>query len=330
MTDKLKVGVIGVGSMGRNHARIYSEVADIVGVCDASADVARKVGEQFGCEGYTDLDAFIKESGVEAVTVATPTTHHAETAVRCLEAGLHVLVEKPIADNIADGERILKAAAGSGTILSVGMVERHNPIVMFTSEMLEKGRLGEVVTISSRRVSNLPIRIKDVGVITDLGVHDIDVLRYLAKGEVRSVYALGGHVKTDEFEDHATILLEFDNGVEGVMEVSWLTPMKVRGITITGLEGVAEMDFVDQELRVSTSTYGDLDMGNLWRIPQMYDIRRIRVRQEEPLRREIIDFLEAVGIGRDPLITGSDGLKTLAIAKAAERSIKTGRKVELE
>ncbi|MGA1792630.1 MAG: Gfo/Idh/MocA family oxidoreductase [Thermoplasmatota archaeon] len=326
----IKVGVIGAGSMGRNHVRVLSELGKLVGVCDISEKASWEIGKKFGCPSYTDMDEFLKETGVEAVSIATPTTHHAEAAIKCLGSGVDVLVEKPIASTLEDGKRILEAADQSGRTLAVGMTERHNPVVKFTRELIEKGELGGIVTIMSRRVSNYPSRISDVGVITDLGVHDIDVLRYLTDSEVSSVYALGGRVKGGKYEDHATIMLSFENGVEGVLEVSWLTPMKLRKITITGVEGVAEMDYIDQEVMVSTSTSFDKDKFDLWRIPQIYDMRRIRVRNEEPLVRELSDFLEAVRDGKEPLVSGQDGLKTLQIAKAAEESIATGKKVELQ
>lgn len=324
-----KVGVIGVGSMGGNHARVYNEMADLVGVCDFDEKKAKDVAKRFGCKAYNDVDKFLKDSGVEAITVATPTVHHKEPVIKALEVGVDVLVEKPISDTVENGRELIKAAEKSGRTLSVGMIERHNPIVNFTKEVLEKNTIGKAVTISTRRVSNYPARIKDVGVITDLGVHDIDVIRYLANSEVKSVYALGGNVKTYELIDHATVLLEFANGIEGLMEVSWLTPMKLRQVNITGVDGVAEVDYVDQEIKIKSSSYGKIDVSNLWRIPQNYEIKRMRVAQEEPLKREVRDFLNAVETGTDPLVKGIDGLRDLEIAKAAERSILEKKKVIL-
>lgn len=324
-----KVGVIGVGSMGGNHARVYSEMADLVAVCDYDEEKAKAVASRFGCDAYTDVDKFINETGVEAITVATPTIYHKEPVIKALEAGIDVLVEKPIADTYENGMALIKAAEKNGRILSVGMIERHNPIVNFTKEILEKNAIGRPVNIATRRVSNYPARIKDVGVITDLGVHDIDVIRYLAESEVKSVYALGGNVKAGDLIDHATVLLEFKNGIEGIMEVSWLTPMKLRQVNITGIDGVAEVDYVDQELKISSSSYGKIDFSNLWRIPQNYEIKRMRVAQEEPLKREVRDFLNAIDEGKDPLVKGIDGLRDLEIAKAAEQSINDQKKVIL-
>ena len=324
------MGVIGVGSMGGNHARVYKEMADLVAVCDFDEKKAKEVANRFGCDAYSDVDEFLKKAKLDAVTVATPTVYHKEPVVKAFESGVDVLVEKPIADTVENARDMIKAAEKHSRVFSVGMIERHNPIVNFTKEVLEKNAIGKLVTISTRRVSNYPARIKDVGVVTDLGVHDIDVIRYLANSEIKSVYALGGNVKTYELMDHAIVLLQFQNGIEGVMEVSWLTPMKLRQVMVTGIDGFAEMDYVDQELKISHSSYGNIDVGNLWKIPQNYDIKRMRVAQEEPLKREIKDFLDSIEKGRDPLVKGVDGLRDLEIAKAAERSILEEKKIIME
>ena len=325
----IRTGVIGVGSMGKNHARVYSEMSDLRAVCDTDENAVKAIAEKYGCQPYLDIDEMISDSGVEAVSVATPTVTHVGTAVKCLEAGLDILVEKPIADSVEAAEKIIETAKRGSKVLAVGMIERHNPVVRFMKDLLEKETIGRTVTISSRRVSNFPSRIKDVGVITDLGVHDIDVIRYLAGGEVRTVYGIGGKVRASEFEDHATVMLGFDNGIEGIIEVSWLTPMKLRNVTVTGVDGVAEMDYVDQEVKIMRSSFRDLDMGNLWMVPINYDTERLRVRMEEPLKREIADFLSAVEKREGPLVSGQDGLEAVRIAKAAERSIREKKVIEL-
>ncbi|MGA1848618.1 MAG: Gfo/Idh/MocA family oxidoreductase [Thermoplasmatota archaeon] len=325
-----KVGVIGTGSMGRNHVRVFSEIADLVGVCDIDTKATREISKKFGCMAFSKVDKFLQETGVEVVTVSTPTTTHKEIVLKCLRAGVDVLVEKPISDTVENAQEILDEANSNGRVFGVGMIERHNPVVQFTRELIEKGELGQLVTMMSRRVSNYPRRIKDVGVVTDLGVHDIDVLRYLCDCKVISVYALGGNIKDSKHEDHATILMMFENGVEGVVEASWLTPMKLRKITLTGVEGVAEMDYMDQNVSISTSSTFNKDKFDLWRLPQIYDTRRIRVKNEEPLKRELEDFLRSAKERRDPMVTGHDGLRTLMIAKAAEESIRTGKKVDIQ
>ena len=316
--------------MGRNHARVYSELSDLVAVCDFDPKKAKEVADRFGCDAYSDVDAFLSDSKVEAITVATPTVHHREPVIKALEIGIDVLVEKPISDTVKNAKDIVRVAKRTGRILSVGMIERHNPIVKFTKELLDKGTIGDIINISTKRVSSYPARITDVGVVTDIAVHDIDAIRYLSDSEVISVYALGGSVKTAPLIDHATILLELDRDMQGLMEVSWLTPMKLREISITGMNGIADMDYMDQEVKISKAEFGRIDYNNLWRIPINYGINRMRIAQEEPLKKEIEDFLGSIVEGRPPLVTGVDGMKNLEIAKAAERSIESGSKITLE
>ncbi|MEA3557787.1 MAG: Gfo/Idh/MocA family oxidoreductase [Candidatus Thermoplasmatota archaeon] len=328
--SSMKVAVIGVGIMGGNHARVLSEISNLSAVCDQNSDRAREIGEKFSCRHYTSVDEMLDREELDAVIVATPTIYHLEEVEKCARRGIDLLVEKPIADTVENGQRIIDIAEEAGIILVVGMIERHNPIVKATKEIIDKDGLGQIVTLTSKRVSNYPARINDVGVITDLGVHDIDALRYLASSEVKSVYALGGSVKAKGLIDHANILLEFENGSKGIMEVSWLTPMKLRQVKVTGLKGYAEMDYIDQELKISMSSAGKYDLSDNWRIPQNYDIKRMRVAMEEPLKRELVDFLEACSDPNNkPLVSGPDGLKDLEVAKAAERSIETGEKVSL-
>lgn len=328
--ETLKTAVIGVGSMGGNHARVLSQVSDLVAVCDQDESRSRMIGEKFSCNHYTSVDDMLDNEVIDAVVVATPTVYHLEEVEKVVKRKVNVLVEKPIADTVENGKRIIDLAGENGVVLAVGMIERHNPIVKATKEIIEKGGLGQVVTLSTKRVSNYPARITDVGVITDLGVHDIDALRYLADSEVRSVFALGGNVKGSGLIDHANVLLEFENGSKGVMEVSWLTPMKIRQVKVTGMKGFAEMDYIDQELKISTSSAGKYDLSDNWRIPQNYDIKRMRVAMEEPLKRELVDFLRSCSDpDHTPLVTGPDGLRDLEVAKAAERSIETGKKIEL-
>ncbi len=327
--SKLNVGVIGVGSMGMSHARVFSEIANLVAVSDPSPEKLSEVTDRFNCKGYSDFEKMLKEADIQAVSIATPTVFHTKTALRCIEAGLHVLIEKPIADTMENGNKILEAAEGTDKITAVGMVERHNPVVNFTKDVLKKGIIGEIVTISSTRVSNYPARINDVGVITDLGVHDIDTIRYLADSEVVSVYALGGSKKAQDQLDHANILLEFQNGIKGILEVSWLTPMRLRQLKVTGIEGYAEMDYIDQELKISQSSTGIIDHSNLWRIPLNYETKRMRVAMEEPLKRELIDFIKACKGQGKPLVNVLDGLRDLEVAKAAEESIIKSKKIEI-
>jgi UDP-N-acetylglucosamine 3-dehydrogenase len=211
-------------------------------------------------------------------------------------------------------------------VLGGGFVERHNPVVDFAKKGIQSGEYGELITLASRRVSSLPSRIKDVGVVMDLGIHDIDVIQHIADQDARSVYALGGHGNGLEFEDHANILIDFDKGATGFVEVNWLTPMKVRKLALTCSKNFVEIDYMEQSAQVCSSSFKPFEAGNLFNVPLEFDLRRIALRKEEPLRRELNDFVDAVKKGRPPLVSGESAVKTLRIAEAALRSVRSGAK----
>lgn len=323
----LNVGVIGIGMMGLNHARVYSEIANLVGIADPDKVSIRAASKRYNVKGYLDFHDLLERKDLDAVSVSTPTSTHFEAANAAIEAGKHVLVEKPMSGELEKARKLVAKAKKDGVVLAVGYIERHNPVVGFTKSLIEKKRFGDVISISSRRVSSFPSRIKDVGVILDLGMHDIDVVRYLLDSKVRSVYALAGGSGGTEFEDHANILLEFENRVLAFIEVNWLTPMKVRKVALTCSLNFVEMDYMNQSLQISSSTIKKIDTGNLYRIPQEYEERKIELERREPLKNELSDFLGAIEHGVQPLISGEEGLKTLEIAHAAMISTENGRKV---
>jgi UDP-N-acetylglucosamine 3-dehydrogenase len=263
------------------------------------------------------------------VSVCVPTSLHFKVAMDAIAAGKHVLVEKPLCEGVPDARRLTKAARDAGVVLAVGHIERHNPVVASAKRHLEAGTWGDLITAGARRVSNFPDRIRDVGVIMDLAIHDIDVLRYLVGKPVTTVFAVGGRQKHQAFEDHATILLTFANGVHGYVEANWLTPMKVRKLSLTCLRNFVELDYTAQSLTISSSTLGPLDPSNLYQVPLDVDTRHVNLRKEEPLKLELKDFLRAAKEGGEPLVTGEDAVETLRVVEAAVESQRTGKVVAL-
>ena len=185
----VKVGVIGVGSMGQNHARVLSELGDLGGVADPDTKAGGAVGNRFTVSYFPDYKALLKEK-IEAVSICVPTSLHFKVAMDAIAAGKHLLVEKPMCESVRDAERLVKAARGAGVVLAVGHIERHNPVVESARRHLAAGTWGDLITAGARRVSNFPDRIRDVGVIMDLAIHDIDVLRYLIGKPDKSLRAL--------------------------------------------------------------------------------------------------------------------------------------------
>lgn len=324
----MRVGVIGVGNMGQNHARVYSEIAQLKGIADPDVNQAGAVFNRLQVDYFPDYHSLLKEK-LDAVSVCVPTRLHAKVAMDVIDAGINLLVEKPLAESVKSAQKIVDAAREARVTLAVGHVERHNPAIALVKRQLEADDYGSLITISARRVSSFPSRVRDIGVILDLGVHDIDVMRYLVKSPVESVFALSGRRLHERFEDHANVLLRFKNAVHGFVEVNWLTPTKVRRLSLTCLKSFVEVDYTDQSVSVSSSTLGRLDPFNLYQIPLEQHVRHIHVRKEEPLRLELQDFLEATKTKRKPLVTGEDAVETLRVAEAAIESHRKEKVVRL-
>lgn len=324
------VGVIGAGSMGRNHARVLAELGALRVVCDEDAAKAESVAKAYGARAERKAEAVLGSAGLDAVVIASPTATHHSLAVKAMEAGLAVLVEKPLAESAREARDLVARARKHGAVLAAGHVERHNPVVKYAHEALRAGRFGRLIAAHARRVSNFPARIRDVGCIKDLGIHDLDVLRYLAGAEAERVYCSAGTFTPGlAFEDHATVLLKFANGVAGVVEANWLTPRKVRALHLTCSESYVALDYMEQAAEVSSSTFREVP-ENLFDVPIEVQSQRVLMKREEPLRRELVDFLGAVEGGREPLVTGLDGLRALQLAEAALESHRTGREVAVE
>ncbi len=312
----VRAGVIGVGMMGSHHVRVYHELeeTELVAVCDVNERRVKEVAKKYDVNWYTDHRKMLREENLDGVSVCVPTKYHAEIAVDALEAGVHVLVEKPIADTIENARRIIDAAEDHGLKLAVGHIERFNPSVMKAKEVVSRGDLGDIVVMSAKRVGPYPPRIRDVGVIVDLAVHDIDVMRYLAETDVEEVYATAGSAITRTREDYAEVMLRFDGDPTGLIEVNWLTPYKERRLEVTGREAILEIQYIEQELRL-------MDREG---------VKRFNIRKEEPLKLELRDFAESILENRDPLVDGEAGLQALRTAVAALKSVKEDRPVSLE
>ena len=313
----LRVGVVGVGNMGFHHARIYSELAregkvEFVGVADANLERAKEVASQFKTRAFGDYKELIER--VDAVSIAVPTSLHKQVALEFIEHGVNVLVEKPIAESIESAQEIIRAAKKNDVILMIGHVERFNPAVLKLKEILDENLIGKVVTLTAKRVGPLPPQIKDVGVIIDLAVHDIDVMSFLLERNVRKVYARAGSAKNPlELEDYAIIMLDFENAT-GVVETNWLTPHKVRTLSVVGTEGIAELNYITQKLIL---------YNHEW-------VKEAKVQFKEPLRNELEHFVECVKKKEKPLVDGEEGLHALMVAIKALESVNRDKAIDVE
>lgn len=321
----LKTGVIGVGSMGQNHARLYGELSDLVGVCDVDRAQARRVAARLGTEAFSNAGDLIRRA--DALSVCTSTENHYRVASEALTSGRSVLLEKPFTGESQKAVSLCRMAEKQGAVLASGFVERFNPVVAAAREALSEGRFGKLISLESRRVSSFPSRIRDVGVIMDLAIHDIDVMRCLTSSEAVAVYALGGRFSSTQFEDHANLLLEFEGGVIGFIETNWLTPMKVRKVSLTCSESFVQLDYLDQSLEMASTTIREIDPSNLFQIPLEHDVRRMSLKKEEPLKLEIEDFLGAASSSHRPHANGWDAVENIRVCEAAASSLREKKRV---
>ena len=313
---KLGVAVVGTGFWGKNHARVYNELAstELVAICDVNAERAKTIANQFGVKAYTSSARMLKNEEVEAVSVCTWSTMLAKEALKALHAGKHVLVEKPMAAKTKQAEKLLKTAEQNGLHLTVGFLMRFIPGLQHIREAVETKKIGELVCAAAKRVSEWPERIGDVGVVKDTAIHDIDVIRYIALEEPISVYAKAGSMRHGKFEDYAQIMLTFESGKSAFIESNWLTPYKTRMLTVTGSNAIMRFDYISQELWVESKK----------------ETVQPRFPFQEPLKLELQHFADCIVEKKKPLVTGEDGVKALRIAEAALRSSAKNRAIRLK
>ena len=313
---KLGVAVIGTGFWGRNHARVFKELeeTELIAVCDVNFERAKSVAQQFGVEFYTNPRKMLRREAIEAVSICTWSTSLAKEALKALEAGKHVLAEKPMAAGSKQAEKLLEVAEKEGLHLAVGFLMRFIPGVQHIKKAAENKTIGELVCATAKRVSQWPERIGDVGVVKDLAIHDIDVMRYIFNEDPIAVYAKTGSMRHKKFEDYAHIMLTFKGGKNAFIESNWLTPYKTRILIVTGSEALMKLDYITQELTIENSK----------------ETVQPRYPWQEPLKLELKHFTNCVLKKEKPLITGMDGLKALKIAEAALKSSASGRVIKIK
>jgi UDP-N-acetylglucosamine 3-dehydrogenase len=297
----IRVGVIGAGIMGSNHARVLAGLPDatLIGIVDPLDEHRARATELVGCPAFATLDELIAD-GVDAVTIAAPTHLHHEVALACIARNIHVLVEKPIASTVEEGNEIVAAARRAGVTLMVGHVERFNPAVA----AIKKAIAGEdILSIGITRVGPFPPRMSNVGVVIDLAVHDIDLIRWFTESDIVEVQPqLSSAVA--EREDIALLQFRTASGVLAHINTNWLTPFKARNVTVATRGKYVMGDLITREV---TECFGFKQDGS-------YSMRHLPVGYDEPLRAELIAFLRAVRGGSAPAVTGDEGVASLEIA----------------
>src|ERR1700746_1774905 len=297
----LRIGVIGVGVMGSNHARVLAELPGVklVGVADPDRKRCDQVARSLGCASFSDAEDLMRR-GVDAVTIAAPTHFHRDIAIDCAAHGIHVMVQKPIASTVEESRAIVAAARRAGVTLMVGHVERFNPAVQSIKRAIKD---QDILSIAITRVGPFPPRMSNVGVVIDLAVHDIDLIRWFTDSEIVEVQPqLSSAVA--EREDIALLQFRTASGVLAHINTNWLTPFKARDVQVATRRKYVMADLLTRQV---TECFGFQPDG-------AYSMRHLPVGHAEPLRAEIAAFVAAVRSGTTPAVTGEEGVASLEIA----------------
>ena len=326
----LRVGVLGVGSMGRHHVRNVRAIdgLDLVAVADPA-------GDRYGVAGdlplLPDVQALI-DQGLDAAIVAVPTVGHEAAAVALARAGVHTLIEKPLAVDLAAGERVAAAFAEAGVIGAVGYVERCNPALIDMRRRIADGQLGAIHQIATRRQSPFPARVSDVGVVKDLATHDIDLTTWVAGAGYQTIFAQTAYRSGREFEDMVVASGRLTNGVLVNHQVNWLTPYKDRTTIVTGERGALVADTAMSDLTYYENGSQPLEWDQIAAFRGVAEgtVTRYALVKREPLAVEIEHFRDAIrGVGADH-VTVEEGVRTLRVVEAVLESARTGESVRLD
>ncbi len=314
--NKLGVAVIGTGQWGKNHARVYKELpsTELVAICDVNAERAKAMAAQYSVKAYSDTKQMLKDKSIEAVNVCTWSTVLAKEAQKALNAGRHVLVEKPMATTPQQAQRLVQTAQENGLHLTVGFLMRFIPGLQIIRQSVENKKIGDLVCATAKRVSQWPERIGDVGVVKDTAIHDIDVMRFIFNEDPISVYAKTGSMRIKKFEDYAQMMLTYKDGKSAFIESNWLTPYKTRALTVTGSDAIMRLDYITQDLWIEEKT----------------ETVQPRYPFQEPLKAELQHFVDCIINKKQPMVTGEDGVKALEVATAAIQSSAKNRAVQLK
>ncbi len=294
--DKVRVGIIGVGYLGTQHARIlsYLEQAELKGVADIEFKKALEIGNRHGVHYYQHYEEMLDE--IDAAIVATPTSEHFSIAKNLLQEGKHVLVEKPITETVEQGEKLVEIAREKGLILQVGHLERFNPAVEAVENLISEPRFIEV-----QRLGSFSARSLDIDVVLDLMIHDLDIILAMIKDEVKTIRSSGIHVLSEKI-DIANARIEFQSGCVANLTASRVHQGKVRKLRIFEPTVYYSIDYIDQEVKVFPLN------------GRQTDIKTLRIQKEEPLKKELQNFLSSIQKGQTSKVSGEEALRALKLA----------------
>ena len=309
----MKIVQIGTGGWGKNHTRILSQLGVLVAVCDSDAQKSKEYGEKYSVNHYDSLDKLLNSEEFDGAFVVTPTSTHTAIAKRLLEAKKHVFVEKPMTYKSEDGQILVKLAEKNKVILTCGYIERFNPAVDVVKKMVKDKKYGDLVMLEFHRENRMPLHIKDVGIIYDTSVHDIDTANWLFDDMPQVVFARAGKIR-HEHEDFTSIMLGYKNDKIAIISSNWITPKKLRKFNAVCTDAIISSDFISQEIIVEKDEESET----------------IQNEKQEPLLLEIQSFLGAIEGKNEQVVKSQEAVNVTKIAEAALLSSQKGIPIYLE
>jgi len=309
----MKVAQIGTGGWGKNHTRILSQLGVLTAVCDADKERSKEYSEKYSVNSYDSVDALLDSENFDAAFICTPTSTHSQIANQLIQKKKNVFIEKPLTYLSEEGEDLLELAKKNNVIMTCGYIERFNPAVDLVKNYVKSKKYGDLVMLEFHRENRMPVHIKDVGIIYDTSVHDIDTAMWLFDDTPQVVFARAGSIN-HEHEDFATIMLGFKDNKVAIISSNWITPTRVRNFNAVCTEGIISSDFISQEVRIETK--------NDTEIP--------RNEKQEPLQLEIQNFLGAIEGKNELRVKPEQAVNVTKIAEASLLSSQKGTPIYLE
>ncbi len=309
----MKIVQIGTGGWGKNHTRILSQLGVLSAVCDTNSQRSKEYGEKYSVNHYESLDDLLSSEEFDGVFVVTPTSTHTEIATKLLEAKKHLFIEKPMTYKSEDGEKLAKLAEKNKVVLTCGYIERFNPAVDVVKKFVKEKKFGDLVMLEFHRENRMPLHIKDVGIIYDTSVHDIDTANWLFDDMPHVVFARAGKIK-HEHEDFASIMLGYKDDKVAIISSNWITPKKVRKFNAVCTDAIISSDFITQEIIVEKSDESET----------------VKNEKQEPLLLEIQSFLGAIEGKNELVVKSQEAVNVTKIAEAALLSSQKGIPIYLD
>ncbi|MCH7967112.1 MAG: Gfo/Idh/MocA family oxidoreductase [Thaumarchaeota archaeon] len=309
----MKIVQIGTGGWGKNHIRILSQLGVLTAVCDTDSQRSKEYGEKYSVNHYESLDDLLISEEFDGALVITPTSTHIEIAIKLLEAKKHVFVEKPMTYKSEDGQKLVRLAEKNKVILTCGYIERFNPVVSLVKNYVKEKKFGELIMLEFHRENRMPLHIKDVGIIYDTAVHDIDTANWLFDDTPYVVFARAGKIK-HEHEDFASVMLGYKNDRIAIISSNWITPKKVRTFSAVCTDAVITSDFISQQVKIEKKEETEIP----------------RNEKQEPLLLEIQNFLGVIEGKNELVVKSHEAVNVTRIAEAALLSSQKGIPIYLD